>query len=258
MSAAYQSLLLEKIAYGSFGGEVTPLLINGANAALTTTYDTIWDESNLYVFLATNMSSPTVSSASANDTSAGTGARTVRIYGVNSAFAAVTEDKTLNGQTGVAITTGMMSINKIEVLTAGSGGVNAGIIYVGTGTVTAGKPAVVHGVMAAGRNMTTSFIYTVPSGYSLLMLSLDVESREVSASENEFVLEEIVNLGLKKTRFVHGFNSLGGPYIQKFDLPMKFAEKSQIQLKMLASTGDGPGYASANCLLINDATKTLF
>jgi hypothetical protein len=52
------------------------------------------------------------------------------------------------------------------VLTAGTGGVNAGQIYVGTGTVTAGVPANVYGHVAVGDNQSLTGHFTVPAGYT--------------------------------------------------------------------------------------------
>jgi hypothetical protein len=71
-----------------------------------------------------------VVSANANDTSAGTGARTVRIkYLDQNLNGPYTETITLNGVTPVnTVNTNICYIESFEVLTAGSGGVNAGII----------------------------------------------------------------------------------------------------------------------------------
>jgi hypothetical protein len=46
----------------------------------------------------------TVSSSSASDTSAGTGARTVLITGLNANYAVISESVTMNGQTAVTTT----------------------------------------------------------------------------------------------------------------------------------------------------------
>lgn len=94
-----------------------------------------------------------IASANAADAAAGTGARTVKIYYVDATGAtAGTETATLNGTTGVnLVTTTKCFIEKIEVLTAGSGGANAGIISLYTGAAKAGT---VVGTIAAGDNVT--------------------------------------------------------------------------------------------------------
>lgn len=81
-----------------------------------------------------------MASANANDTSAGTGARTVRItyYTLSAGTVAgpFEETITLNGTTPVnTVATDICYIEKMEVMTVGSGNVNAGIItlYASTG-----------------------------------------------------------------------------------------------------------------------------
>lgn len=69
-------------------------------------------------------------SANAADTAAGTGARTVKItYLTSAGVGPLTETLTLNGTVAVnTVATDICFIEKVEVVTAGSGGVNAGII----------------------------------------------------------------------------------------------------------------------------------
>jgi len=94
-----------------------------------------------------------VSSSSANDTSAGTGARTVRITWMNATGTTTgTENVTLNGTTPVnLVTTTKCFIEKIEVLTAGSGLVNAGTLSLFTGSAGGGTLV---GTIAVGDNRT--------------------------------------------------------------------------------------------------------
>lgn len=94
-----------------------------------------------------------IASASAADAAAGTGARTVRIYYVDATGAtAGTEDATLNGTSFVnLVTTTKCFIEKIEVLTVGSGLVNAGIITLKSGAAGAGTTI---GTIAAVDNQT--------------------------------------------------------------------------------------------------------
>lgn len=80
-----------------------------------------------------------VNSTNANDTAAGTGARTIRITyytqtGTGTLAGPFYEIVTLNGTTGVnTVATNIRYISELEVLTAGTGGVNAGAIQVWTG-----------------------------------------------------------------------------------------------------------------------------
>lgn len=104
-----------------------------------------------------------IASASANDAAAGTGARTVRLTYYTATFTGpFTEDLTLNGTTGVnTVATNICYVEKIQVLTAGSGGVTAGIVSL-YAAVAKGGGAI--GTIAAGDNQTFWAHHYVPTG----------------------------------------------------------------------------------------------
>lgn len=104
-----------------------------------------------------------VVSANAADAAAGTGARTLRITWMNAAGTVVgTENVTLNGTTAVnLVTTTKCFIEKIEVLTVGSGGTNAGILTLWTG---AGGTGTAVGTVVAGDGRTYWAHHYVVSG----------------------------------------------------------------------------------------------
>ena len=111
-----------------------------------------------------------ISSASAADTAAGTGAHTVEItYYDGTGAGPFTETVTLNGTTFVAtVATDIRFIEKMEVKTAGSGGVNAGVITLfvnntgGGGTV--GTIGVGNVVTSVGDNRTLWAHHYVATG----------------------------------------------------------------------------------------------
>ena len=136
----------------------------GYNASAGTTAEMIWAESGTAYPWPTAATVCTVSSANIADTAAGTGARTVRIVGLDAAFNEITEVVTLNGMTAVSTVNAYFRINSFTVVTAGSGGRNAGIVYVGTGAVVLGKPASVLFSIDTGMNGGLQAMYTVPNG----------------------------------------------------------------------------------------------
>lgn len=117
-----------------------------------------------------------VSSTSASDTSAGTGARTVYILGVNGTGGYTSETVTLNGQTAVDTVHSYFSIERATVVTVGSGGANAGNINIGVGVVTAGVPATIYGQIATGENSSLMGHWNCPTGYTGYMVSGNVSS----------------------------------------------------------------------------------
>lgn len=101
----------------------------------------------------TSASIISIASSSANDTALGTGARTVRIeYFDNDCKGKYIEEITLNGTTAVnSVNSNIRYIDHIEVLTAGSGGKNAGTLTL-YAAANAGGGAV--GTIAIGDNQT--------------------------------------------------------------------------------------------------------
>ena len=86
--------------------------------------------------------------------------------GVNGTGGFVSETVILDGQTEVNTANSYDAIERMTVLTVGSGGKNAGIIYAGTGTVTAGVPAVPYSAMGIGENVSLVGHWTCPTGYT--------------------------------------------------------------------------------------------
>jgi hypothetical protein len=119
-------------------------------ATAATAPATVW--ATAYTEQAAN-AQRSIASSSAADASAGTGARTVRLtYYTLAGAGPYSEVLTLNGTTGVnTVATDICFIESIEVLTVGSGGVNAGTISLYTAI---NKGGVVFGSIAIGDGKT--------------------------------------------------------------------------------------------------------
>lgn len=104
-----------------------------------------------------------VVSSAADDTSAGGGARTIRLIGLDASWNKVTEDYIMNGTSTVTGGTNFIRILRAFVLTSGTyqspTGVNSGDITFTSATQ--GEQA----FMAAGKGKTTSSRWSIPSGY---------------------------------------------------------------------------------------------
>lgn len=137
--------------------------IVGRCSALQNVLREVWDgPTDRYVPPAAPIQMQVVSS-SANDTAAGTGARSVRIYYLDTNYVAHDETVILNGTTPVlTAATNILRVNKMHVKTVGSSGVSAGNI-----SLQAVGGAVTYSYMIAGRNLARQAIYTVPDGFRL-------------------------------------------------------------------------------------------
>lgn len=256
MSFSDATEILSKIPAGVIHS-ATAVNISGYNPSPTTTVETIWDESSAYVFVTAAMSTPYIASASANDTAAGTGARTVRATLVNTSFVQSTEDLTLNGQTSVnLVTTNVLSIQKIEVLTAGSGLSNAGIIRIGTGVNTAGVPAVVHGHVAIGTNISRHGFYVVPASMQLLVYGITMSSGSATAGSISGIVRQAIGLaGLVKEPIIMMGATTNYPQ-SEHSVPVLFDSQSQLNFMIISSAGTGPASCFLNCVLIDRSAQT--
>lgn len=197
--------------------------------------ETIWTAGGLYAHLDTP-TILTVSSTSANDTSAGTGARTVYILGINSTGGEVSETVTLNGQTAVNTTHTYTEIQSAQVLTAGSGGKNAGSISLGTGTVTAGVPANTYGHILAGENQSLMGHYTVPVGYTGYLISGNMSVGATTAGKNITGRLKVKQNGIIYTGAIVSFGSGIVPF--DFMYPIKLLAGSCVSASAVSSTND--------------------
>jgi hypothetical protein len=226
------------------------ITIAGYNSDVDTAWEMITPVGNLsYPAAALQM---TVSSADADDTSAGTGARTVLITGLDANYAVISETVTMNGQTAVTTTNSFLRINSMLVTTAGTSLANEGIIYIGTGTVTSGVPATIYNVIAAGFNNSTSSQYTIPAGFTGYLVVARIGLAQDAGT----------TLITARTRFV-GTNgiALTGPVIVTnngistidFPYPIAIAEKTRIQGEAIGGAVDNEAAGFFELVLIKNA-----
>lgn len=124
-----------------------------------------------------------LTSSSANDAAAGTGARTVKVYGLDANYKFATETVTLNGQTAVTTTGTFYRVFGIQVITTGTGRKNAGDIYAvktTTSTWTSGVPDTLTSAackVLVGENFGTSGMFTAAAGQYYSLSTLHVGAR---------------------------------------------------------------------------------
>ena len=210
------------------------VLVSGFSGTTSTSYQTIWSQNSLYSYPA-SAAVMTVSSGSASDTAAGTGARTVYINGLDASYNEIGETVTLNGQSGVSTVNSYLRIFHIMVSTAGSGGAAVGTIYVGTGTITTGVPANVYGVYGVNGG-STACIWTVPAGYTAYIVSFAVAAGCTTAGA-------FTNLGLYSRPLggvfdntVQGRAANGAPFTIPFFYPLSFPEKTDLEVRASSTT----------------------
>lgn len=214
----------------------TPQYKFGFNPDVDDTEETVWAQGGLYGYLS-SASVLKVSSSSTADTSAGTGARTVQLYGLDADYNEINETVTLNGQTAVNTTNSFLRINRMVIRSAGTGEKNAGVVYAGTGTVTAGVPANKYATIAVGDNQTLMALWTVPAGHTAYLLQKDLTV--ATAQNNKYATIRLMarpdgEVFQTKDKHVLDNNVLH----QTYHTPLKFEEKTDIEVRCV---GDSSG-----------------
>ena len=209
----------------------------GFNSDIDDALETVWAQGGLYTYLST-ASTLYISSSSTADTAAGTGARNVTVSGLDADWNEVSVTVDLNGYTGVQLGTASnwIRVNRIIVNTAGTGGQNAGVLYVGTeATPTLGVPTNKYATVAIGDNQTLMCVWTVPAGYTAYLTQTDVTV--ATTQNNKYCTTSIVArpygaVFQVKDRFVKAESS----HTQAYTFPLKFTEKTDIEVRAIGDS----------------------
>jgi hypothetical protein len=219
----------------------------GINTAVGTSNETVWIGSNTYTFPAA-AAVMKISSSSNDDDAAGTGARTVLVDGLNANHERVTEVVSLDGQTQVDTTNSYIRVNKMIVLTAGSGGTSVGNIYAGTGAAVSGVPPTVVNQTGILANETESGFYSVPAGHTAFINMWTMSSGNTTPDEwTRFTLR------IRPFGGVFGIKAqyhiaASGIYECKAAYPLPIPEKAD--LEVLAATSDGSASVSTQLQMV--------
>lgn len=226
--------------------------IFGFNPDVDTAQVSVWPLPSLITFPATALQM-TVSSTSANDTSAGTGARTIVVEGLDANYNEISETVTMNGQTAVTMTKAMLRINYAYVATAGSGNGAAGDIYIGTGTVTAGVPATAYDIIKFDYNTTTTGSFTVPADYTAYV-SQGLFSAGQAGGSNQ-VQGRLLTRGtnnIRRTAAITTLNNGVADYV--FEYPLAVPEKTTIEATAIGSSTNNACSSMFILVLIKNST----
>jgi hypothetical protein len=207
----------------------TSLLKFGTRSNTTTTMSSIWEGNTpLYAYM-TVAQQLKVSSSSVADSAAGTGIRTLRIYGLDANYDEITEDIPMQGTTVVSTTLSYIRVFRAYGITCGTNETNVGkiTIYNNAGNV---EQAVIN----IGDGQTLMTLWTVPRGKKAYIVQGTFSSdSNRGARVSLFVRQQdggILYPWLIKYRaFVFSGNERF-PFVIPFAVP----EKTDIEIRCLA------------------------
>lgn len=146
--------LSQALALGLFGDQVRTFHVCGVGNT-TTSWADLWGAGGIRADPSAAAAVVRIVSTSSADTSSGTGARSVEIVGWGSSWEIRTEVLTLNGTTTVSSSNSFHRIISARVVSAGTGGANAGTL---TLTISSKTMATI----AIGDNASLHAHFTVP------------------------------------------------------------------------------------------------
>ena len=220
----------------------------GFNPDIDNSLETVWAQGGLYSYLS-SATTLYISSSSTDDDVAGTGARTATVFGLDANYDEVSVTVDLDGQNGVQLgdASNWIRVNRITVNTAGSGGQNAGVIYVGDeASPSSGVPSNKYATVAIGDNQTLMALWTVPRGYSAYLYHTNVTA--ACTTSNKLLTCTIVARpqgGVFQVKDKFGIQVDGGTIVQKYEFPRKFTEKTDIEVRAISDSGTGNVEVSA-------------
>lgn len=166
------------ISEGNVSGHTTWSKIGFHAAVSTTELDLMPWAAGTYVFPTAEKTMTIVSSHANDDPAAATptGAWTVTVYYLNSAFVEKSKTVTLVGVTPVTIATDMYRVNNARIATCGTAGAAVGNLTIASAGVT-------YGYISATKTRMRQLVWTVPYGKTLYVTDIAFSSAQQAASK---------------------------------------------------------------------------
>ena len=170
-----------------------------------------------------------IASSSANDTAAGTGARTVSINGLLADYSEANETITMNGTTNVPTVNSYIFINRMRVETAGSTDSNVGTI-----TATAVTDATISAQIDAAYGQAALGVFLVPLGKTMYLTKFGAAM--IGTGNVSVNLMTKVFGGAYTVRNNLSLNNNSSTTAErKYDFPLRITEKTYVKIRATSS-----------------------
>lgn len=200
----------------------------GHNDDVGATFEDIWDGQDTYTYLTA--AEKLKIQGGVNDTNGGTGAWTVRLFGLDGDYNNITEDVTMNGVAFVETTQTFLRIYRAFVLTAGSAGTNVAAIDAYQNDETTLQLRI-----KAAYGQTLHALWTVPNGKRMYITSWYSSTNLAKAVETNLFIRTIGGAWRVQSNIHH----LDGVYKMEFEYPLVLEAKTDIAVRGNATGGGG-------------------
>ncbi len=235
-----------------------------ATNGIQTTATDIWDRADAsatqQIWVApTAARTHTIASTSANDTTGGTGARTVRIWGLTGwDQSESSEDVTMNTGSPPVTSSSYVIIHRMKVLTWGTAGPNAGNI-----TATATTDGTVTAQISTGNGQTLMTIFGIPIQHDAYLTCYVINAHEAAnpatASEVDFTLliNEAPNIDATTAGFINksniGTRTTGTLVFSRSYKPyLKVTGPAIIKLQAISTAADIEGVGEFDVIIVDN------
>lgn len=242
--------LLLEIARGNVLGASAMLKFGRADGIDSANAEDIWDWGGKYNF-PTAACQITIESSSSADSAAGTGARTLQIYGLDTNFVDMNETLTLAGRDIVTSVNSYMRLFRMVVRSAGTGEeANGDIVATHTGTTSAIAQ------VSQGFNQTLMAVYTVPASRTGYMVNWTAGIDRAGINQNRSGDAKLMFRPpgeVFQTKDTAGiFNNYRD---RDFKVPLKATEKTDIKVNASAVTNSTAFSATFDLILLDNAVN---
>ncbi len=214
---------------------VTSIYRRGVNPSVGTSFEDLRPMGISLTHMAAATTLEVASEAAADDL-ASTGARTVQVLGYDTNIVPIDETITMDGQTLVVTTGVFLGVDLVRMLTGGSGGVNAGNVFVAddSDTWAAGEPDTDSKVLVkvpTGYGQSQEGRYTVPAGFTGYITGVHVNATPGKTITFRLVANDLANAA--EVVELEGIVPIAG---YERDLPfIAVAEKTTVRLQAKVS-----------------------
>lgn len=225
----------------------------GHNESVGTSFEDIWDAGGTYPFPTSALAVRVAAGGNAADDSAGAGARTIRVVGLDETWADASEDITLAGASAsAATTTTFIRVFRAYVLTAGTyGAPNTGDISIET----TGSTELAR--IPAGLGQTMMAVYTIPAGKVGYLVGIDVASETKKTFSIRLWRREdadTTSAPFSGKRLVSEFHGIADRASRSYrTLPAVFPAMTDIWMAAAVETGTGMVAAEFDVVLVDAA-----
>ena len=143
-----------------------------------------------------------ITSTSADDTLAGTGARTVDITGLDGSHNEINETVELNGVANVLTSLSYLRVFSLETITAGSGLENAGDI-----TAISSGASTTQCFMSVGTSISKNSQFTIPAGKRFVIIGAEMNATKLTGGQApNIVISALFRRGAANSPWISAVN----------------------------------------------------